>query len=869
MKTLKYFIPVVLAFVVIAGCQKETVSKDEVKGEELCVTVTADVVETSNENGSKTAMVDDGVTPYAKWLSTDEIKLWEFMDGEKKNYFQTSSTTLSPDEKTATFTLSTYGKAEGGTTYTYTAIYPANGVAQSENFFYFEIPANQTLSGTNFDPNADVMIGKPLNRDSRLTELENLNFQFKRPGTVVKLTIKGIWEGEKISSITVTAPENIAGRCKVDMLTGVVSDKAYYGGTNKISLSCDDVVATGSDVFFFRCLDGTWAQGAEVSIKVTTDVAEYSKTSTLPKDYVFADGGLTRFGFKDLTRKAGLDTYVKYTDELIDGDYIICSGTSAMKNVISSDRMTIETVTVTDDKIQTNDASKVWHIEESGSYWTLYNADVKQYASSTGVKNKMALSDNKGDDKSLWTASYNSNSEWEFVNKQNSTSSVNANLRCNGNLGFACYSTSTGSSLTLYINSSDLKDPLSTPVIDVTGDNFAKTISVEWDAVSNATGYEVSCTGKDNISTTGTSCQFTGLAAGEYSITVKAVDNTGKYRASKTTEDCTLYDPTVTLSTTSVINVPAAGDIRSDVEYSLSHADETDWTWTCDGTIVSDVDADEGTVTYTVEANTTDNARDGWIKVTLNGVEQTITVSQLAQGGKQDQTITFSQASYSVKMGETITQTVSGAMTTVTYSSSDTAIATVDQDGKVTPVASGSCTIYADAAEDATYNTAQTSYELTVQASTKTWTYTVSTDSPKLNASNPATVNGATWSIVMGTKVGSPTTDGVPTNSYSKCGWKWGNSSSKYWKSYTLSTDYFTEKKVSKVTVKFLNNGSKSATMTIMQGTTTIGTDTKTFGTTWTDLSANAKQGTSGTLTIQYSVEQASLINSITVEYLD
>lgn len=152
----------------------------------------------------------------------------------------------------------------------------------------------------------------------------------------------------------------------------------------------------------------------------------------------------------------------------------------------------------------------------------------------------------------------------------------------------------------------------------------------------------------------------------------------------------------------------------------------------------------------------------------------------------------------------------------------------------------------------------------------KTWTYALSgTKDPKLYEGNPATVNGATWSIKMGTIVGSPTTNGTPT-SYSKIyGWKWGDSKDKYWSSYTLSTDYFASKSVKSVTVNFLNNGKKSATMIVKQGETTIGTATQEFATTWTDLTANTTQGTGGTLTINYSVAQASLIHSITVEYYE
>lgn len=151
----------------------------------------------------------------------------------------------------------------------------------------------------------------------------------------------------------------------------------------------------------------------------------------------------------------------------------------------------------------------------------------------------------------------------------------------------------------------------------------------------------------------------------------------------------------------------------------------------------------------------------------------------------------------------------------------------------------------------------------------KTWTYEVDQNSPALSAGNPVTVNDATWSIVMGDKVGAPTTNGAATKYSGIYGWKWGDSSSKYWKSYTISTDYFASKKVKSVKVNILNNGSKTGTLVVTQGSKEIGSASATFGQTWTDLTANTTQGEGGTLSIAYTVAQASYIHSITVEYLD
>lgn len=89
--------------------------------------------------------------------------------------------------------------------------------------------------------------------------------------------------------------------------------------------------------------------------------------------------------------------------------------------------------------------------------------------------------------------------------------------------------------------------------------------------------------------------------------------------------------------------------------------------------------------------------------------------------GKTPQSISFPQASYSVVYGNSfVAPTVSGANTTVTYTSSDTSIATVNPStGAVTiNTAStyGTTRITARAASDATYRSATAYYELTVSA---------------------------------------------------------------------------------------------------------------------------------------------------------
>ena len=171
-------------------------------------TVKADYTEPVAEASTKTALVDID-NPYVKWLPTDKINMWEFVDGKENACFQTAQdgTHLSDDGKSATFDITLGGTDQTGNEYCYTAIYPDGAVTKNGEIYSLEIPATQTLVNGNFAANADILIGKPVTQASRISIGTNISVQFKRPGTAVKLTLKGITAGDLISSVKITAPE--------------------------------------------------------------------------------------------------------------------------------------------------------------------------------------------------------------------------------------------------------------------------------------------------------------------------------------------------------------------------------------------------------------------------------------------------------------------------------------------------------------------------------------------------------------------------------------------------------------------------------------------------------------------------------------
>lgn len=96
---------------------------------------------------------------------------------------------------------------------------------------------------------------------------------------------------------------------------------------------------------------------------------------------------------------------------------------------------------------------------------------------------------------------------------------------------------------------------------------------------------------------------------------------------------------------------------------------------------------------------------------------KTITVEYTSGGAtKNTQTLTFPQATYTAEIGTPFeTPTLTGAQTNVEYTSSNEAVATVDNNGDITLISKGSTIITATAIEDDNYYGAQATYTLKVK----------------------------------------------------------------------------------------------------------------------------------------------------------
>lgn len=141
--------------------------------------------------------------------------------------------------------------------------------------------------------------------------------------------------------------------------------------------------------------------------------------------------------------------YELFSGTLENGKYVIVSGSSALKAVISNSRGAYATVTPANDKIISPASNIVWDIEAATvggkTGYTIHNT--AGYFSATGSDGNATLLAT-ATSKSVWACTEDSGS-YEFINQDPKTS-TKANLRLNDGYGFATYGTTTGTSLTLY-----------------------------------------------------------------------------------------------------------------------------------------------------------------------------------------------------------------------------------------------------------------------------------------------------------------------------------------------------------------------------------------------------------------------------------
>ncbi len=474
---------------------------------------------------TKTSVVEGQDGASYIWNEGDEQFLHVYENGVEG---EITGIQFSPDYTSAALTVTFSGTPTAP--YTYTAKY-AKTIGEGGNPV---IRADQKPTSSSFDPAADVMISRA---DADVTGLSSraseVSFTMGRVVSVNRMMLTGLVAGEKVSKVEFTLGKNFVG----SLYEG---NETYTGGSGKLTATYDTplaVNALGQFPVYFTC--APVADAAITSVVVTTDQNVYTKSGSAfsGKSISFAVGTMKRFNMG----MSGCGTPVVYpviykevtsASQIVDGGVYLVSSTKTDNSVVamssyatgSNKYYTAVDVTVTNDQTLgkyielTNEQVVTVTLESAGSSQFFIKDSDGQYLNYSGSSNNVTRGSKSNTDQYKWTVAAN---KIESVNVSGRKLQYNAN-----DPRFACYSSSQRS-IALYKQGYGTPIfPLATPGNLVATSDDQGNVHVEWDAVSGAASYTVTCTGqtaKTGITTTST--DFTGLSSGIYTITVKAISS--------------------------------------------------------------------------------------------------------------------------------------------------------------------------------------------------------------------------------------------------------------------------------------------------------------------------------------------------------
>lgn len=293
-KTAKTFGFIAVAAMTIVGCAKEIDAPKEESLEKVVKTHTVTI--TTGSPQTKT-VINEGLSSASfKWSSDDATRFHVF-----ENEVEGTSIGLETSDEYVTVKLTATFATVSAASYTYNA-FLAKNVYNDE---YPQVPSAQTCTGSSYDPNADVLIAKPVTNEGAV--LDKLNMQFGRPCVINKMTLKGLTEGETVSSVEIYADKPLTGYYDI-------AGKEWTGESAKITLTTSQVVpASGQVTVYFVTMP---VESATLTVTAITDAHVYNKTfgSTInfvmDQVTVFGVSSLGQFKYRDVITQSltGLDT---------------------------------------------------------------------------------------------------------------------------------------------------------------------------------------------------------------------------------------------------------------------------------------------------------------------------------------------------------------------------------------------------------------------------------------------------------------------------------------------------------------------------------------------------------------------------------
>lgn len=375
-----------------------------------------------DQENTKTS-INEGSSASFNWSENDNTRFTV-----KENEVNGTGIGITTSDSWKTINLTATFETEAAAEYTYSAFMAKNKTNSGSP----KIPASQTSTATSYDPDADILVGQARSFDDPQT---SFSMKFARPVVINKMTLKGLDEGESISSISISADKSLVGYFNT-------STNTWTGQGTDITISTTQTVpASGEVTVYFVTMP---VDDATLTVSVTTGNFIYSKTFT--KTISFLLNRVTVFGVSSLKKDSKSDysdTYVlineagnKMAGEWVSGDFVPAVDVTLEGGVIyyDPDVVNIANAQITVDKIT-----------EAGTYFGMYTLTQNGkylYAAGSGLKGE-----DDTDVNAYWEIS-NTAGTWSI---EASKSSNNKVMQYNSSSPrFSCYSSASQSAVKLH-----------------------------------------------------------------------------------------------------------------------------------------------------------------------------------------------------------------------------------------------------------------------------------------------------------------------------------------------------------------------------------------------------------------------------------
>jgi hypothetical protein len=276
-KYMKSFGLLAVAAVAVLACNKVEVKPMEEANGTHAITFIL------NQPETKTSIVEGDATDTFLWSDDDAAR---FLVWENDDKASDVALDIATGNETMAITATFSGTASSP--FTYKAVMAKNVDGSDKPV----VPASQKTAAGSYDPDADILVAKPVTEDDQPA---TLSMQFQRPVVINKMTLTELTAGEVVTEVQITSDKEITGTYDPDNVTG-----HWSAGEKTIVLGTSEEIAVSSEGSASVYFVSMPVDDAMLTVTVYTNAARYEKTFTkainLMEDMVtyFSVGGWTK-----------------------------------------------------------------------------------------------------------------------------------------------------------------------------------------------------------------------------------------------------------------------------------------------------------------------------------------------------------------------------------------------------------------------------------------------------------------------------------------------------------------------------------------------------------------------------------------------